>query len=154
MSTLTLPLALSLYTPYAVQPGLKVATSIGAERVYVAPHVAAFSRPWNHTTGELGVHVGYRFGLDGDWSSAVSAGVAYQAQSQVVGETIDLSGSYGDTTRELRHAVVPTVRYELTRRRAGADVFGAVAAGEALRIGLEPAATFSLELGMRFGGEG
>ena len=98
-----------------------------------------------------GVDAGIRLQRDGRRRySTLAIGADYLATAQIVSESVDLGTGERTPTRQLQHAVVPTLSAELGWERDGLDVFGRISAG--WTIGTDATAYAAFEIGTRFGG--
>ncbi len=146
------PLTIGLYAPYGTQPGLKLGTEIDLPGgLLLAPQVAAFTRPWNHSSGMANLDLSYRRQGRGTRYSTISVGAAYLLSAQIVTESIDLSTGGYTTDRQLRHYATPTLSYELAWSRPVADPYLKLSVGRKISPQVADSTFFAAEIGLRFG---
>jgi len=148
---------LGYYTPYGVQPGVRLASRHrrgDGGRLFISPSASIFTRPWNHLSGMLNADIGLWRDRDGRLThTAWSIGSGYLAAAQVTSESIDLASGEATAERELRHYYLPTVNYELGwGQRSRQSWFGKLSYGRKVSPSVEDSDFFAVELGARFGG--
>jgi hypothetical protein len=161
------PVSLSFYAPYGVQPGVRVGVDHAfgfhgtaldgrgeqgrARYFFAGPRLAYFTRPNLHRDISIGAELGWRTHSRRRRASwTLSLGLAYLGQSQIASRSIDLSTGIGTNTRELRSYALPTVRYAITHEvRPGFGWFVGASLGRKLSREAVASAFLAFELGVR-----
>lgn len=139
-------LSAGYYTPYGVQPGIKISADIPMKgNSFIRPQFSTFYRSNNHVSGMTGIDAGYTFSKNKN-DHSISLGGSYLLASQITSWSIDLATGEKIADRELRHYAVPTLSYEYARPKW----YLRASIGSKLSSQIETAGFYALELGYRF----
>lgn len=129
--TKSLPLSIGYFSNYGFQPGVKIGTQFHlknwesehegkkgnftkSKSYFINPQIGFYSWIGNDINFLLNTEIGYqRIKSSKNTFSAISIGLGYLAESEVIAITYNLSdGSIKEKNRELRNHFLTTINYE------------------------------------------
>lgn len=159
-------LSISYYTPFFVEFGGKVSTSIHLKNwestntknivrnktLYLSPQIAYFVKPKNHDNYLLNFELGYRSQkVDHKWYGAATFGLGYLLTSHIVSGSVNLGTGEMTKERENISSLLPTLSYEFGK--APTEKMGyyfKFFVGRKMAFGAEDSGFYGAELGVKF----